>query len=358
MKLFTKTPLPLAALVLVGIISSSSIAAAQLTESDVLASIADKGIRPSLSGAAESAGKLSNAVGDLCQKRNQAAFATAQDAWKKAYMAWRKSVPLQIGPATSLERQLGKKINNTVLNAAVDDASLKHLLKNQDVRGYAAAEYLLFVPTDAAAATAAGRCDHLQDVTAELAAVTDRARQEWDKGFGREFTAAGDGKPYLVPGDALSLPLARALNTIETLLRDGIGFPSNFFTGKARPDTLDAWHSNNTLDSFRATLDGLHLAIVGDGSTGLTTLIATKDGLLHKRNPGLAAEIGRQLDQTKATIAKLSAGQPLYDQVKKKPATLKKLYKDLQKLQDQLVEASLVLELDVRSAMETSVAGP
>lgn len=358
--LFLKSPLPLAALALAGVLSASGgTAAAQLTESDVLASLAAKGIRPSLTEAADAAGRLSDASRHLCEQRDDAALASARDAWKKAYMAWRRSVPLQIGPAGKLERQLGKPINGMVLDAAVGDPGLRHLRKNQDVRGYAAVEHLLFVPAGAKAATAADRCAHLHDVTGEIAAVTGRARQEWDQGFGREFTAAGDGKPFLVPGDALSLALARALNTTETLLRDGIGMPSSFFEGAAKPDLLDAWRSNSTLDSFRATLEGLRLALTGDGASGITALIAVKDGLVYKHNPALASGIGRQIDRIDAVIAGLGAtGPSLHAELKKKPATLKNLYKEVQKLQNQLVEASLVLELDVRSAVETSVAGP
>lgn len=352
--LSSKSPLLASALVLAGaLLASGGDASAKLTETDVLASFAAKGVRPSLAGVADTAQRLSESSRQLCEKRDAASLAGAQDAWKKAYMAWRRSAPFQFGPAGRLGRQLGKPVHGAVLDAAVSDSGLRLQRKNPDLRGYAAVEHLLFVPGNAAAATAADRCEHLRDVTGEIVDLTARAKREWDQGFGNEFVAAGDGKPFLVPGDALSLALASALNTTETVLRDGIGFPSGFFKEAAKPDLLAAWRSNSSRDAFQWTLDGLRLALLGDGSTGIMELVATKDGLVSRKDPALAADIRRQIEKLGRTIADLGGSDlVLHAELKKNPAKLKSLYKEMQKLQDQLVQATLVLELDVRSAAE------
>jgi len=349
-----KSLLPVFALVLTGaLLVSGGSAAAKLTESDVLASLATNAVRPSLTEVADTAQRLSAASRHLCEKRDAASLAGARDAWRKAYLAWRRSAPFLVGPAGTLERRLGKPVHGVVLDAAVGDAGLRHLRKNPDMRGYAAVEHLLFVPADAAAATAAGRCAHLRDATDEIADLTGRAKREWDRGFGNEFVSAGDGKPFLVPGDALSLVLARALNVTETLLRDGIGLPSGFFEGPAKPELLDAWRSNSSRQAFQATLDGFRLALLGDGSSGIVDLVATRDGLVHRKNPVLAADIRRQIEKIQKTIAGLGGSDlVLHAELLKNPAKLKGLYKEIQKLQDQLVKATLVLELDVRSAVE------
>jgi hypothetical protein len=319
----------------------------------VLVSLASNGIRPSLTQVADTAQKLSASTRQLCEQRDAASLDKAQDAWREAYMAWRRAAPFMFGPAGKLERQLGKPVNGVVLDAAVSEDDLSRLRKNSDVRGYAGAEHLLFVPADAAAATAADRCAHLQDVTSEIADLTGRARQEWDQGFGKEFIAAGDGKPFLIPGDALSLALAESLNTTETLLRDGIGFPSGFFEGNAKPELLEAWRSNSSREAFQATLDGLRLALIGDESSGIAELVATKDGLISRKDPALAADMHKQLEKIQKTIAGLGGSDlVLHAELQKNPSKLKSLYKQLQKLQDQLVEVALVLELDVRSAVE------
>lgn len=333
---------------------AASAAAAPLTESQVLASLAGKGAQPSLTRMADTAGTLAASARRLCEKRDPASLEQARGAWREAFLAWRRATPFLFGPGDKLKRPLGNwPAHEAVLNAAVTSKDFRHLRGTADVRGYAAAEYLLFVPKDATTATSAERCEHLLDVTAEIAGLTGRAKQEWDKNFGKEFMAAGDGTPFLIPGDALSLAVAEMLNVTERLLRDRIGAPSGFFKENAKPDQLEAWHSRSTRDAFLATLEGLRLELVGDGTSGVARLVAVKDGLVSKKDPALAADIGKQLDKIGKTIAGLGGRDlDLHTELKNNPNKLKGLYQQIQKLQDQLVEASLVLELDVRGSGE------
>ena len=73
-----------------------------------------------------------------------------------------------------------------------------------------------------------------------------------------------------MPGDALSLVLARILNVTEVLLRDRIGVPCNYFEPPTRPDYLEVWESRSTRDAFQSTIKGIRMAMVGDGDMGLT----------------------------------------------------------------------------------------
>ena len=349
-----KSPCRVLALMLTGtLLASGGTAIASPAESDVLLSLANNGIRPSLTQVATTARKLADASRQMCAQPDAASLKKAQDAWREAFLAQCRATPFMFGPADKLDRQLGKPVNGVVLDAAVSADDLSHLLKNPDVRGYAAAEHLLFVPANVAAATAAERCTHLQAVTSEIADLTGRAKQGWDQDFGQEFIAAGDGKPFLVPGDALSLALAEFLNTTETMLRDGIGFPSGFFEGAAKPELLDGWRSNTSREAFQATLDGLRLALLADETSGLAALVASKDGLISPRNPALAADLREQIEKIQKTIAGLGGSDlVLHAELRNQPKKLKSLYQQLQTLQDQLVEVTLVLELDVRSAVE------
>jgi predicted lipoprotein len=168
------------------------------------------------------------------------------------------------------------------------------------------------------------------------------------------FTSAGDGKPFLIPGDALSIALAEDVNATERLLRDQISIPSGYFEGGAKPERLAAWRSNSTRDAFLATLEGFRAALAAGGSASFADLVATRDGLVSKRDPALAAAIRKQLGTIKEEIADLGGRDlVLYNELKRKPAMLKDLYDRIQVLQEQLIEASLVLELDVRSPVET-----
>lgn len=334
--------------------SAASASAAPLTESQVLAALAGKGAQPSLTRVAGTAGKLDASARQLCEKRDAASLEQARGAWREAFLAWRRAETFLFGLGDKLKRPLGKwPAHEVVLDAAVKSKDFRHLRGNADLRGYAAAEYLLFVPKDAATATTAQRCDHLLDVTGEIAGLTGRAQQEWDKNFGKEFMSAGDGKPFLTPGDALSLAFAEMLNVTERLLRERIGMPSGFFKENVKPDQLEAWHSKSARDAFMATLEGFRLELMGDGTTSVARLVAAKDGLVSKKDPALAVDIGKQLDKIEKTIAGLGGRDlDLHTELKNNPTRLKGLYQQIQKLQDQLVEASLVLELDVRGSEE------
>lgn len=328
-------------------------ARAEPTEAAVVVALTTEAVRPAFATLADTARRLSGAVDQLCQRGDAESLRQARAAWQEAYLAWRRCGPFLFGPAARLDQYLGKVANGVVLDAAVTDAAYAHLRKNPDMRGYAGLEHLLFAPADAAKATAGERCAHMADVAGEIAERTAQARQEWDGAYGAAFLAAGDGKPFLIPGDALSLALAAGLNTTEHLLRDQVSIPSGYFEGAAKPEYLPAWRSNMSCEAFRASLEGLRALLTGQGETSLAGLVAVKDGLVSKKDPALAAALRRQLEQVGKDIAALGAkGRPLRDELQRNPKMLKDLYDSLAKLQEQMIELSLVLELDVRSPAE------
>lgn len=316
-------------------------------ESAALKTLAEAAVRPALAQLADTGAALADAVEALCVHPQTEPLAQARAAWRAAYTAWRRAEPFLFGPLKGLElhKRIGVWPTNTqVLDAAVSTEVMRDLLAAADARGYAAAEYLLFAPGDAAAATAAGRCAHLRDVTAEMADLTGQAPAIWAQDYERRFVAAGDGDPFLVPGDALSLPLAEALNVTERMLRDRIGYPSGFFEDQARPERLEAWHSGSSRLGLTASLEGLRM-MIGDGDTSIATLIATRHGVLSQPDPTLAAALVRQIDEALADLA--GGDRPLHEALRDRPKRLRRLYRAVERLQEQLVEATLVLELDV-----------
>ncbi|WP_334319167.1 imelysin family protein [Termitidicoccus mucosus] len=347
---------------LAGILSTllGGISHALPTESDVLSALVSEGVQPSWTQVADTAGRLEASVRVVCENPTAETLGQARAAWRDAYLAWRRAAPFLFGPADKLERRIGRwAVNGVVLDAAVDAPDLAYLLKQTDQRGYAAAEYLLFTPADAAAVTAAGRGAHLRDVTEEITRLTARAKLDWEERFAHEFTSAGDGNPFLLPADALSRVVSELLNIIERMLRDRIGMPSGFFERTAvKPESLEAWRSGNAKEGFQATLDGIRQAVTGGGDASLANLVATKDGLVEARNPALANDITNQINRIEKTIAGLGGDDlRLEAELPKKLSQMKRLYKQLQKLQDQLVEASLVLELDVHGGNAQALPG-
>lgn len=323
------------------------------TESAVLATLVNKAAQPSLKQASTAAQSLAQAVRQLCRQRDDASLKQARQAWRKAYLAWRKASPFYFGPAQGLGKSLGLPINEVVLKAAVTSSEFGDMLQKKDLRGFYAAEYLLFVPKDAAGATGAGRCAHLADITGEIAAKLNQAQQAWAGAYGRELMTAGNGKPFLLPGDALSIFVANAVNLTEVVLRDQISIPSGYFEGASKPEYLSAWRSNSAKESFQAVVEGLRMVVEG-GQDSLAELVATKDGLVSKKDPELAKAMRKQLAEVEDAVDDLD-GDGLYDELKDDPDELRDVYDRLQALQDQIIEASLVLELDVRTPEENMV---
>jgi predicted lipoprotein len=345
------------AALLIGLAASApAVAAGPQTESELLAVLADRAIEPGLARAAAASQELAASARNLCERRNDEALQQSRIAWKQAYLAWRTAQPMMLhGKAFKAEQLLEHwPANEAVLNGAVASKSLAHLLDNPDVRGFAGAECLLFAPADVAEATAQGRCDHLQSVVAEIADQAAANQLQWRR-EAPAFVAAGDGKPYLLPGDALSLVFARMLNVAERLLRDRLCAPSGFFEGAAKADLLEAWRSDASRQSFAASIDGLRRLLVGKGEGGVVDLVAVKDGLISKKNPRLAEDVRKQLDRIDEQLAGLKDGNMLRKDLQQDDKVLQPLYKSVEQLQKLIVEASLSLEVDVRGPGESQM---
>ena len=324
----------------------SGMAATPPTESDVLSALADSGISANLGQTVDAAGRLAAAVGNLCAAPDEGRLQLARAAWRDAWLSYKRTELFLFDSGDKLTQSLGNwPVNDVMLDAVVSSEKYRHANSGTDVRGFPGSEYLLFKPKDAATATADERCNHLTDITSEITNLLSDARQEWEQTLKSKFISAGDGEPFLVPGDALSLAVVRMLNVVEHMLREGMGVPSGFFIGGVegtRPDRLEAWISKSTADGFLATLGGVRRVLM-DGSTSIADLIAMKDGLVEAKNPALVADIRKQLDKVEKTVAGLGGSERIH----RNTSVLKNLYKQVQKLQDQLIEAALVLELNV-----------
>ncbi len=329
-------------------------------EGAVLSAMHRDGVQPALAEMSKTGSGLRHAVEALCGEPSAAGLEGARQAWRDAYGAWRRALPFLFGPADALElqRRLGTwPVNEQVLGAIVTAPDVVIEQSDFSIRGYGAVEHLLFAPTGVEEATTGISCAYLGELTEEIATRVAQAGHAWEQGFAAEFKSAGDGAPFLTPAEAISLAYAEVLNVTETLLRERIGIPSGFFVDRPRPEYLAAARSGEAVPALEATLAGLRAAIIGDGETGLTRLVATKDGIVERKNPGLAADIERQFDRISEALAELADKAPdLRAALRDDPRVLKALYRELQRLQDRLVEASLVLELDVRTPIEGLVA--
>lgn len=337
------------------LLAFASPAASRPDDGEVLASLAENGVDKAVEEMLVTTTRLSGSAARYCAQQDAANLEETQKAWREAYLAWSWGAPFRIGPIKDM--QLGKRIglwrsNDIIFEGATTSPDLQSMLDKPELRGYAAAEYLLFQAKQPLAEQA---CTHLVSVTSEITGLTQEAAAAWNN-YRAGFIAAGDGMPFLMESEAMSPAVAEILNATEVLLRDRIGLPSNFFEGKAKPETLEAFYSTTTAEGIEATFEGLKAALDGGVPNSLVELLATKDGLVNKKDPQLAKGIRKDIKKIEKLVSRLTASRvSLHDQLLKSPAVMKKLYKRLQKLEEKLIRLSLGLELDVKAGLEAQL---
>ncbi len=344
--------LPLAAVLAAAACSGPSLPIAPAEPRVVLGALVSGSALPAMARLAESAADLDDAVRQLCDSPADAKLQIARRAWIQAYLAWCAALPYLFGPAddVTMKQRLGSwPVNEIVLDHAVASDEFNHMRSAYDVRGYAAAELLLFLPTDAGVATADQRCTHLIDVTEEIAELGDGVRRRWMGVYGRAMANPGAGDDSIASEDhALALVFAESMNVTERLLWQRIGLPSGFFRGEVAPAKLEAVHAGISREALNETLAALRLLVGGSaGAPGLAAVVA---GIDLARAQDMVDRSERALDQLAPKPAE--AGEPLSATLRRKPTRLRGLYREVQALQDQLAGTAETLALPVLTVQD------
>ncbi len=295
---------------------------------------------------------LDDAAHALCEGPDEARLEAARVAWGDAYLAWCAAAPYLFGPADdiAMKRRLGTwPVNEIVLDRVVASDEFAQMRINDDLRGFAAAEYLLFVPEGARAATADRRCVHLADVTGQIAELSADVHRRWTDHYGPAMAAPGTDELTIASADhAMALVFAEGMNLTERMLWQRIGVPSGFFRGDAEPDKLEAVHAGLSRDALAATLESMQMLIAGrDDKPGLAASVAEVD----------AARAEALVERGERVIRALApngdeANEPLADTLRREPARLQSLYKQVEALQDQLSSNAELMELPILTVQD------
>ena len=297
------------------------------SESRVLSALFKQGATPALQNLVQTAKQLQQDAEKLCLAANAQTLTSTRESWQQAYLAWRQAAPYMFGPSAKLERVIGQwPVEAVILDGILRSDELKGMRSGRDVRGYAASEFILFNYTSPEAVVANANCEHLLSITTEIAQETLNASEQWQQRYGQQFISAGDGKPFLLANDALSLAYAEPLNLLERMLMDSLGTPSGYFMEPVKPDMLDAWRSGLTKEVLLTTLTSLQQVLnLSEGS--IVNLVATQDGLLMKKDPALAEQLNKKLDSAIAEVDRLDAD--IHRALHADPTLLRDLYDEL-----------------------------
>ena len=339
------------------LLGAATIATAAPTESDVLKALAGS-VDSQYQNLEKRSSTLVETTRNLCTEKSDASLEEARVSWQEAFQTYKEGLTFYFSEddKVKLNYFIGNwPVEGVIMDGIAESSELAYMRKERTNRGFAGLEYLLFTPQEPPLVTTPARCEFLIDLSSEIQRLSKSAAQQWHTQDRTQFIHAGDGNPYLLEGDGLSLAYTQILNIAERVLWDKIGVPTGFFGQEpVRSNQIEALPSGESINVFTYNIRSISKLLHAGGENSLLNLIATRDGVYSKKNPQLAAHIDKQLVEIESLIQKIKS---MDGGVKEAVETekIKPLYEAIQLLQDQLIDGALVLELDVRSFNEKHI---
>jgi len=261
-------------------------------------------IVPSYEDAASKAGSLASAVERLAMTPDTASLTAAQDAWRAARTAWKRTDAFLFGPADDLAITGGAidsgpadvtKIEALIAGTApVDDAAAGSLGGNQ--RGFVGLEALLFDPArpnDALVAGFAGAAGSKAErrrtlatsMAHDLRQKIEAVRDAWlpARGdFAGTLTRAGRGsKLYTAERQGIDEIVNGLANASEVIISLRLAKPLGLdqTPQQPHPELVESSISDASLADIAAVLEGIEMVYTGtrEGRTGLPLGDAVKE---------------------------------------------------------------------------------
>lgn len=270
-------------------------------------------IVPTYEALVEAADAQVEALRALEAQPDAAAFATAQNAWRSARAAWKRSEVFAFGPAATL-RSAAKidwspirpdRIENAIAGGATfDGAAIEDLGAN--VKGLIALEYLLFDPTggDAAALSrlraSPARRAYARALAENLRLQSALLRDAWSPAagnFAAELASAGQGsQTYPTVKSAVDALVNQLIFVSDDVAQRQLLAPLGA-SGTPRPDLIVAARSRSGLADVLDDVTGIQNAYFGsdDGIRG-ASLHDIVDSLSPRTDTAIRLSLRRVFD--------------------------------------------------------------
>lgn len=285
----------------------------------------------------------------------------AKTALFEARVAWQSCAPYQFGPAeaSGLASNLNVfPVDRSKIERNIEEGSYNlGTLANNDAKGFAALEYLLYQKDGTPEEVVQGfagqpqRAAYLSDVTDLIVGTTTEVHAAWSPDGGNylgEFTS--DGALGADAGSSLG-KLVNALNlSYERNTRDGkIGIPAGIRSlGITIPEATEAYYAGYSLELGRANVEAYKRLFLGQTLEGVKGL--GFDDYLKARNA--ATTSGSELPLDEAITAQLDAVLGAMDQIENPLA--EQIDIDNEKVQQvfaQMQQLAVLLKTDMASAL-------
>lgn len=285
----------------------------------------------------------------------------AKTALFEARVAWQYCAPYQFGPAEA--NGLASNLNVFPVDRSKIERNIEEgnynlgTLANNDAKGFAAIEYLLYQKDVTPEEVIQGFVDqpqrgaYLRDVTDLIIDTTSEVHAAWAPDGGNyleEFTS--DGALGADAGSSLG-KLVNALNlSYERNTRDAkVGIPAGIRSlGITIPEATEAYYAGYSLELARASVEGYKRLFLGQTMEGVKGL--GFDDYLKARNA--ATTSGSELPLDEAVTAQLDAILGAIDQIENPLAEQIEIDNEkVQQLFAQMQQLAVLLKTDMASAL-------
>ena len=252
---------------------------------DVLVGIADEVAVPAYQALADGTAQLDSDAAALCAAPGQGSLDAARASWRTARASWMRTAAVQFGPVMERRsvRLLGWTPTDTeAIDASLDEGavSVEHIREvvGSDVRGFGAAEHLLFGEgaLDGFAAPAA-RCAYLTGLTQVMREEAAALLSDWTEGTGGSppykdyFTGRSSASALssVAVADAVRRQVFLIRGVVDMRLADALGL-----RGAVDLSMIPGHAAANGVDDLRNEVLGMRAAYEGVGEgLGLSDLV-------------------------------------------------------------------------------------
>jgi predicted lipoprotein len=247
----------------------------------VLEGLASDVIVPSYEALGSSLATLDSTTAELCAAPSEGALDAARSAWGDAVAAWQQTRATGVGPALDerLMSDVGFAARPSVivpLLAGDDPVDVEAMAdEGAAARGLYAAEEALFGDGSEALTSSAGarRCEYAASIATLMVGDARPVIDAWTDGdAGQQLVAGLDGGPQ----SSVDALVNEGTHRLEEI--DGMGLRD--LAAARSIDDLDEARAGGAADQRladrRALLAGVS-SLIGDGSTGISALVAAED---------------------------------------------------------------------------------
>lgn len=248
-------------------------------EQEVVISLTDSVIVPGYEAAAAASGDLRLALEDLCAQPTEDALANAQQEWRDARAAWKRTEATWFGPVMD-RRSVGlmdwpeiepDRIEAMLANSpATTESAVRDGLASTQ-RGFGAVEYLLFEPDalDLLSDPSSGRCEYLVALGRVIESEANAVSKAWAVGeegfpaYSEYFT--GRSNVSLLTSEATAEVVRTQVFLVRTLVDMRLAPALGLREGGPDLSAIPGGGGRNALSDLRNEVLGMRDMYVGAG---------------------------------------------------------------------------------------------